>query len=130
MWEVPVAQAVQAPCQLLWRSLQSQDHCPLLRYLLLESRDHHPHQQINKTFNNIKITILCGFVTILVLRGTIGVNFGSSDADAVNQNLIEETNWILAEIRSDGGPSDPDEPTDNPSIISSTRRRKLSFSRA
>ncbi|CDP21247.1 unnamed protein product [Coffea canephora] len=29
-------------------------------------------RQISKTFNNIKITILCGFVTILVLRGTIG----------------------------------------------------------
>lgn len=68
-------------------------------------------RQIHKTFNNIKITILCGFVTILVLRGTIGVgNLGSSDADAVNQHLIEETNRILAEIRSDG---DPDDPTDS-----------------
>ncbi|KOM50613.1 hypothetical protein LR48_Vigan08g144000 [Vigna angularis] len=61
------------------------------------------------TFNNIKITILCGFVTILVLRGTIGVNLGSSDSDAVNQNLIKETNHILAEIRSDVDPSDPDD---------------------
>ncbi|MED6217491.1 putative xyloglucan 6-xylosyltransferase 3 [Stylosanthes scabra] len=67
-------------------------------------------RQISKTFNNIKITILCGFVTILVLRGTIGVNLGSSDADAVNQNLIEETNRILAEIRSDSDPNEPDEP--------------------
>ncbi|CAM8936910.1 unnamed protein product [Rhodiola kirilowii] len=68
-------------------------------------------RRIQKTFNNIKITILCGFVTILVLRGTIGVgNLGSSDADAVNQHLIEETNRILAEIRSD---SDPDDPTEN-----------------
>lgn len=67
-------------------------------------------RQIQKTFNNIKITILCGFVTILVLRGTIGVgNLGSSEADAVNQNLIEETNRILAEIRSDSDPNDPDE---------------------
>ncbi|PPD92214.1 hypothetical protein GOBAR_DD10839 [Gossypium barbadense] len=68
-------------------------------------------RQIHKTFNNIKITILCGFVTILVLRGTIGVgNLGSSEADAVNQNLIEETSRILAEIRSDSDPTDPDEP--------------------
>ncbi|CAM8924104.1 unnamed protein product [Rhodiola kirilowii] len=68
-------------------------------------------RRIQKTFNNIKITILCGFVTILVLRGTIGVgNLGSSDADAVNQHLIEETNRILEEIRSD---SDPDDPTEN-----------------
>ncbi|XP_045822954.1 probable xyloglucan 6-xylosyltransferase 3 [Trifolium pratense] len=63
-------------------------------------------RQIQKTFNNIKITILCGFVTILVLRGTIGVNLGSSQNDAVNQNVIEETNRILAEIRSDSDPSD------------------------
>ncbi|KAM7267247.1 hypothetical protein ACFE04_009413 [Oxalis oulophora] len=69
-------------------------------------------RQIAKTFNNIKITILCGFVTILVLRGTIGVgNLGSSDAEAVNKNLIEETNRILAEIRSDGGlDADDNEP--------------------
>ena len=67
-------------------------------------------RQINKTFNNVKITILCGFVTILVLRGTIGIgNLGSSDADAVNKNLIEETNRVLKEIRSD---SDPDDPAD------------------
>ncbi|XP_057416004.1 probable xyloglucan 6-xylosyltransferase 5 [Lotus japonicus] len=66
-------------------------------------------RQIQKTFNNVKITILCGFVTILVLRGTIGVNLSSSDADAVNQNVIEETNRILAEIRSDADPSDPDD---------------------
>jgi xyloglucan 6-xylosyltransferase len=68
-------------------------------------------RQLHKTFNNIKITILCGFVTILVLRGTIGIgHLGSSDADAVNQNIIEETNRILAEIRSDSDPSDPDGP--------------------
>ncbi|CAN6578127.1 unnamed protein product [Malus baccata var. baccata] len=75
-------------------------------------------RQIQKTFNNIKITILCGFVTILVLRGTIGVgSLGSSETDAVNQNLIEETNRILAEIRSDSDPNDPDELTEtNPNI--------------
>ncbi|KAH0938489.1 hypothetical protein HID58_005950, partial [Brassica napus] len=68
-------------------------------------------RQMQKTFNNIKITILCGFVTILVLRGTIGVgNLGSSNADAVNQNIIEETNRILAEIRSDSDPTDLDSP--------------------
>ncbi|KAF2595491.1 hypothetical protein F2Q70_00044591 [Brassica cretica] len=68
-------------------------------------------RQMQKTFNNIKITILCGFVTILVLRGTIGVgNLGSSSADAVNQNIIEETNRILAEIRSDSDPTDLEGP--------------------
>ncbi|CAN0896030.1 Probable xyloglucan 6-xylosyltransferase 3 [Linum grandiflorum] len=64
-------------------------------------------RQIQKTFNNIKITIICGFVTILVLRGTIGFgNLSSSEADAVNQNLLEETNRLLAEIRSDKEPTD------------------------
>lgn len=74
-------------------------------------------RQIHKTFNNIKITILCGFVTILVLRGTIGVgNLGSSEAEAENQHLIEETNRILAEIRSDSDPDDPAEPEFNLNI--------------
>ncbi|KAG6746945.1 xyloglucan 6-xylosyltransferase 5 [Populus alba x Populus x berolinensis] len=74
-------------------------------------------RQINKTFNNIKITILCGFVTILVLRGTVGIgNLSSSDADAVNQNLIEETNRILKEIRSDSEPDDPAESEINPNV--------------
>ncbi|PRQ58091.1 putative xyloglucan 6-xylosyltransferase [Rosa chinensis] len=36
-------------------------------------------------------------------------NLGSSEADAVNQNLIKETNRILAEIRSDSDPNYPDE---------------------
>ncbi|GAY67084.1 hypothetical protein WN944_013845 [Citrus x changshan-huyou] len=70
-------------------------------------------RQIQKTFNNIKITILCGFVTILVLRGTIGVNFSSPDEETINQQLIEEANRVLAEIRSDVDPDDPDEPSDS-----------------
>ncbi|XP_043725271.1 probable xyloglucan 6-xylosyltransferase 5 [Telopea speciosissima] len=76
-------------------------------------------RQIQKTFNNLKITILCGFVTILVLRGTIGVgNLGGADAEAENQNLIAETNRILAEIRSDSDPIDPSdpEPEFNPNV--------------
>ncbi|GAB4860798.1 Probable xyloglucan 6-xylosyltransferase 5 [Ancistrocladus abbreviatus] len=77
-------------------------------------------RQIQKTFNNIKITILCGLVTILVLRGTIGVgNLGSSSAEAEQQALIEETNRILAEIRSDKDPTDLDDAngdTFNPNV--------------
>uniref|UniRef100_A0A2N9EQK5 Uncharacterized protein n=1 Tax=Fagus sylvatica TaxID=28930 RepID=A0A2N9EQK5_FAGSY len=43
-------------------------------------------RQLHKTFNNIKITILCGFVTILVLRGTIGIDPLRSDpSDPVNE---------------------------------------------
>lgn len=70
-------------------------------------------QQIQRTFNNIKITILCGFVTILVLRGYIGLNLSTPDADAVNQNLLEETTRLLAEIRSDRDDTD-----DNDNLIS------------
>lgn len=29
-------------------------------------------RQYQKTFNNVKVTILCGFVTVLVFRGTLG----------------------------------------------------------
>ncbi|XP_055815205.1 probable xyloglucan 6-xylosyltransferase 5 [Solanum dulcamara] len=65
-------------------------------------------RQIQRTFNNVKITILCGFVTILVLRGTIDIgNVASSEAEAENQYLIEETNRILSDIRSDKDPDDP-----------------------
>ncbi|KAL2539469.1 putative glycosyltransferase 3 [Abeliophyllum distichum] len=77
-------------------------------------------RQIHKTFNNIKITIICGLVTILVLRGTIGFgNLVSTDADTENQLLIEETNRILSEIRSDRDPTDPDDQSEelfNPNV--------------
>ncbi|GER53108.1 galactosyl transferase GMA12/MNN10 family protein [Striga asiatica] len=67
-------------------------------------------RQIHKSCNNIKITILCGFVTILVLRGTIGLsNLASYEAQAENQHLIEETNRIIAEIRSGKDPDDDDQ---------------------
>ncbi|KAL4375098.1 hypothetical protein AHAS_Ahas05G0247800 [Arachis hypogaea] len=39
-----------------------------------------------------------------------GVNLSSSDADAVNQSLIEKTNRILTEICSDSDPDDNDTP--------------------
>ncbi|KAL7115029.1 hypothetical protein ACP275_04G158700 [Erythranthe tilingii] len=67
-------------------------------------------KQFSKTLNNIKITVLCGFVTILVLRGTIGLgSLSSSESDAESQHMAEETNRILAEIRSDKDPTDPDD---------------------
>lgn len=72
-------------------------------------------RQIAKTMNNIKITILCGFVTILVLRGTIGLNLGTSKIDSERLHLEEEARRVIAEIRSDGAVSD-DEPPFNPNI--------------
>ncbi|CAI9112054.1 OLC1v1012426C1 [Oldenlandia corymbosa var. corymbosa] len=68
-------------------------------------------RQIQKTFNNLKITLLCGFVTILVLRGTIGFgNLVSSEAEAEREQMQEDINRILAEIRSVDDPVDPNEP--------------------
>ncbi|CAE5957875.1 unnamed protein product [Arabidopsis arenosa] len=67
--------------------------------------------QIQNTLFNIKIMILCGFVTILILLGTISIgNFGSSNADSVNQSFIKETIPILAEIPSDSHSTDLAEP--------------------
>ncbi|KAD2805983.1 hypothetical protein R6Q59_029030 [Mikania micrantha] len=74
------------------------------------------NRQIQKTLNNIKITILCGLVTILVLRGTIGFGSLSSDNELENQAIIEETNRILAEIRSDKDPDDPEDDQFQPTI--------------
>ncbi|KAL3528424.1 hypothetical protein ACH5RR_007746 [Cinchona calisaya] len=72
-------------------------------------------RQIQKTFNNIKITILCGFVTILVLRGTIGIgNLVSTEAEAEKEQMTEDINRILAEIRSDDDPNDPADNDGNP----------------
>lgn len=66
--------------------------------------------QVQNTSINIKIMILCGFVTILVLLGTVSFgNLGSSNADAVNQNLIKETEQILAESPSASVPTDLEE---------------------
>ena len=64
----------------------------------------------DRAFNNLKITILCGLVTILVLRGTIGLsNLASSDTDAERRFLIEETERIVAAIRSDDDLPDSDD---------------------
>ncbi|XP_057791942.1 probable xyloglucan 6-xylosyltransferase 3 [Salvia miltiorrhiza] len=84
------------------------------------ARGHLPKgRQADRTFNNIKITILCGFVTILVLRGTIGLNnLVSFEAEAESQYLIEETRRIVAAIRSDDDPLDSDSDSDSNSDAS------------
>jgi len=72
-------------------------------------------RQMAKTVNSIKITILCGFVTILVLRGSIGLNLATSQSDSEKQSLEEEARRVIAEIRSDGKEPD-DEPPLNPNV--------------
>lgn len=75
-------------------------------------------RQLQKTFNNVKITILCGFVTILVLRGTIGVgNLGGVQNSDADSKVIEDIDRILREIRSD---SDPDDVIQIPVTVNST----------
>ncbi|KAK9669205.1 hypothetical protein RND81_13G115500 [Saponaria officinalis] len=75
-------------------------------------------KQMQKTFNNIKITLICGLVTILVLRGTIGFgDLSPYSAEAEKRVLIEDTNRLLAEIRSDKGPGDPEEDFNEPASI-------------
>ncbi|XP_059648809.1 probable xyloglucan 6-xylosyltransferase 5 [Cornus florida] len=75
--------------------------------------------RIRKRFNNLRITIFCGLVTILVLRGTIGINhlFPNDPTEARNQVLLEEANRVVAEIRSDDNdPDDDDEQHSQPQI--------------
>ncbi|KAI3747038.1 hypothetical protein L6452_09481 [Arctium lappa] len=61
------------------------------------------NRQLHKTLNNIKITILCDLVTILVLRGTIGFGALVSDNDTVKDGVSDQArcggesdgkNWI------------------------------------
>ncbi|XP_021860693.2 probable xyloglucan 6-xylosyltransferase 5 [Spinacia oleracea] len=77
-------------------------------------------RQTQKTISNIRITILCGLITILVLRGTIGIgDLTGFLSEAEDQDLVKETNRILAEIRSDKDLSDPDDQNElhfNPNV--------------
>ncbi|KAJ7524793.1 hypothetical protein O6H91_17G022300 [Diphasiastrum complanatum] len=65
-----------------------------------------PHRvrQIQKAFYNLKVTLLCGFVTILVLRGTIGAgNFGTpaQDFNDIRELLPrrKEPSRVLTELK-------------------------------
>ncbi|EES15672.1 probable glycosyltransferase 3 [Sorghum bicolor] len=68
-----------------------------------------------RIISNVKITLLCAFVTLLVLRGTVGVNrrlvyiAGTSDdnraAATASTRPVDDIERILREIRAD---SDPD----------------------
>ncbi|CAN6339656.1 unnamed protein product [Urochloa humidicola] len=67
-------------------------------------------KQRQRTMNNVKITLLCGFITVLVLRGTAGfnllVNSGDPGGAAADAKVVEDIERILAEVRSDSDPDD------------------------
>ncbi|KAG2623008.1 probable glycosyltransferase 3 [Panicum virgatum] len=67
-------------------------------------------KQRQRTMNNIKITLLCGFITVLVLRGTAGFNLlvsiAEPDGAAADAKVVEDVERILAEIRSDSEADD------------------------
>ncbi|XP_049405454.1 probable xyloglucan 6-xylosyltransferase 3 [Solanum stenotomum] len=69
-------------------------------------------RRVANSFINLRLTILCGVVTILVLRGNIGLNnFSSNNSPSLDQNqkLVEETNRVIAEIRYDDNDNDDDD---------------------
>ncbi|XP_016487207.1 putative xyloglucan 6-xylosyltransferase 5 [Nicotiana tabacum] len=72
-------------------------------------------RRVANSFGNLKLTILCGIVTILVLRGTIGLTNFSSNSSSLDQTqeLIEETNRVIAEIRSDSDDDDNNDEDDH-----------------
>ncbi|XP_078149513.1 putative glycosyltransferase 2 [Carex rostrata] len=80
------------------------------RFNLRASRYRVPRDRnIQKSFNNCKLTFICGFVTILVLRGTIGLGnlYGSSTASD-DQRVMEDIDRILQEIRINSEPEPED----------------------
>uniref|UniRef100_A0ACD5Y4J6 Uncharacterized protein n=1 Tax=Avena sativa TaxID=4498 RepID=A0ACD5Y4J6_AVESA len=84
-------------------------------------------KQTQKTISNIKITVICGFITILVLRGTVGVDFisfpgGGGIEAAADAKVFEDIERILREIRSDSEPDEEDQIFDASSGNSTTMR--------
>ncbi|XP_047046165.1 probable glycosyltransferase 3 [Lolium rigidum] len=72
------------------------------------------NKQMQKTINNVKITVICGFITILVLRGTVGIDFlsfggGGGGEAAADAQVFEDIERILREIRSDSEPDEDDQ---------------------
>uniref|UniRef100_A0A0D9XWX8 Uncharacterized protein n=1 Tax=Leersia perrieri TaxID=77586 RepID=A0A0D9XWX8_9ORYZ len=71
------------------------------------------NKQMQRTFNNVKITLICGFITLLVLRGTLGINLLSSDSSSSSTlsaadaaRLVEDIDRVLRDIRSDSDDDD------------------------
>ncbi|MCO5573297.1 hypothetical protein L7F22_027066 [Adiantum nelumboides] len=81
-------------------------------------------KNLNKTLSNIKVTLLCGFVTILVLRGTIGMgglrmHFWDLPGDHLQQDFsasFREANRVLSVVLDSDTNDDDDEDNDVDSV--------------
>ncbi|XP_052199548.1 probable xyloglucan 6-xylosyltransferase 5 [Diospyros lotus] len=80
----------------------------------------HRATRSRRGFGNIRLTIICALITILVLRGTVGVNrifpdAAATTAEAELHRLVQEANLLTAKIRSDDDGSDdpPDEKSES-----------------
>ncbi|PUZ62959.1 hypothetical protein GQ55_3G028600 [Panicum hallii var. hallii] len=68
-----------------------------------------------RAINNIRFALLCAFVTLLVLRGTVGVNrrlvyiAGSNGAPSGTNKVVEDIERTLREIRADSDPDPEDD---------------------
>lgn len=77
-------------------------------------------RHIRKTLNNLKVTVLCGVITVLVLGGTVdfgslvavggGVSRAGGDVDEEHK-VVEDIDRVLREIRSNHEPEDEDDST-------------------
>ncbi|KAF3338687.1 putative glycosyltransferase 5 [Carex littledalei] len=67
-------------------------------------------RNIQKTFSNCKLTFICGLLTVLVLRGTIGVgNLLGSQPVSEDKRVMEDIDRILREIQTDSEPEPEDD---------------------
>ncbi|RCV36468.1 hypothetical protein SETIT_7G321600v2 [Setaria italica] len=78
-----------------------------------------------RTINNIRFTLLCAFVTFLVLRGTVGVNrrlvyIAGSDRAPPGAKAAEDIERIFRDIRADSDPDPDPEPNDDGNTSPST----------
>ncbi|CAN6362270.1 unnamed protein product [Urochloa humidicola] len=81
-----------------------------------------------RIIHNIRIALLCAFVTLLLLRGTLGVNrrlvhIASTNAKAkADAKAADDIERILREIRADADPDDDSDDGDtSPTTIPATR---------
>ncbi|CAN6325830.1 unnamed protein product [Urochloa humidicola] len=76
-----------------------------------------------RVIHNIRIVLLCAFVTLVVLRGTVGVNrrlvhiAATSHRAPPGTKAADDIERILREIRADANPDDDDDTSSPPSTL-------------